>query len=638
MPPLSDELRAEVRDIRDDLVMSTLVFMLVAGTILFVGNMVRNLQLGTPLSVVHSLTYASFLGMYLLRKRLGANGIAWIIVTVLFLLGAAGVLTYGIAGNSGVVFMAFVFVTASFFGFGAGIGALVLACVTLLVGGASVWTGLVRIDGNIEKLLDSSLSWFAALATLVSMAGVLLAQVRHLTSRQMTLLHSQHHQARHDALTGLSNRVAAETILEKSIADARREDLSLGVVLLDLDRFKMINDSLGHHIGDQLLIEVGRRLQQSVRASDTVARLGGDEFLLILPRLASPEDAADIAHKLVRNLSEPYAIDGFVLHTQPSIGISSFPQDGTDVITLIQYADTAMYVAKNRGGGSFQYFSPAMNEAANVRLTLEQSLRRALRLGELRVHYQPKVDKQQRLTGLEALVRWQPAIGPLLSPDSFIGIAEESDLIDPLSDCILEEVCSQLRAWLDAGLKPVPVAVNMSARQLSRSTLPQRIAAVLAQHEIPAHYLEFELTESATMHEPEKAARVLYELDEMGFSLTIDDFGTGYSSLSHLRNLPLNALKIDKSFVANIAENGSELAIARSTIALAHNLGMRVVAEGVETPEQWEILIANGCDEMQGYMIGRPAPADHALAEALAAGRVDFSMQARPSRETAEKD
>ena len=625
MPPLSDELHAEVREIRDDLVLSTLAFMLIAGTVLFVGNMLRNLQLGTSLSVVHSLTYAALLCVYLLRKRLGADTIAWLIVTLLFVVGAAGVLTYGIAGNSGIVFIAFVFITASFFGFGAGVGALALACATLIVGGLSVWSGIIRIEEHVERLVGSSLGWFAALVSLLSMAGIILVQVRHITVRQLSLLHSQHHQARHDPLTGLANRVAAETILDKSIADAQRDNQALGVMLLDLDRFKTINDSLGHHVGDQLLVEVASRLRQSVRASDTAARLGGDEFLLILPRLGALEDAVDIAQKLVRNLSEPYAIEGFVLNTQPSIGISGYPQDGTDVVTLIQYADTAMYVAKSRGGASFQYFSPAMNEAAKTRLDLEQNLRKALRRGELHVHYQPKVDRYGHLTGLEALARWQPAVGPMLSPDEFIGIAEESDLIDALSDCILEAVCAQLRTWQSAGIAPVPVAVNISARQLSRSSLPQQIATILSRHELPAAYLELELTESATMFEPDKAARVLHELKAMGLSLTIDDFGTGYSSLSRLRNLPLSALKIDKSFVSSIAKNGSELAIARSTIALAHNLGMRVIAEGVETPAQWEALVANDCDEMQGYLVGRPTPADDALFRALSAGRLDLS-------------
>nr|MBL8410038.1 EAL domain-containing protein [Dechloromonas sp.] len=383
---------------------------------------------------------------------------------------------------------------------------------------------------------------------------------------------------------------------------------------------KNIHDSVGHHAGDRLLVEVAARVQHCVRGSDTVARLSGDEFVILLPRLLSP-DVTTIAGKLVEALSAPYRIGERELRTAPSVGISLCPRDAQDVETLIKYADTAMYAAKAKGGGRFQYFSPEMNQAATERLLIECRLREAIDHGRLALHYQPKIDMAGRLTGLEALLRLEIEGASPMRTAQYIAVAEESSLIDELGDWVIAAVCRQLRAWLDDGIRPPRVAINLSTRQLRQHDLAMRVAHRLNEAAVAPDLLEFEVTETAAMENPATAARRLDELGAMGVTLSIDDFGTGYSSLSHLRSLPLDALKIDHSFVRDIASDASDLAIARGTIALAHSLGLRVVAEGVETMAQWQLLRDHGCDEVQGYLIARPAPAED-LAGILSMGRI----------------
>jgi len=420
--------------------------------------------------------------------------------------------------------------------------------------------------------------------------------------------------------------MALESVLDQAIADALRENLGLAVFLLDLDRFKNINDSLGHNVGDHLLVEVASRLQACVRGADTVARLSGDEFVVLLPRLASP-DVTSVAAKLVEALSVPYWIGDRELRTTPSIGISLCPQDAQDVESMIKYADTAMYAAKAKGGARFQYFAREMNQAATERLHIEFRLREALDGGQFVLHYQPKIDMTGRLTGLEALLRWQLEGEAPLGPAQFIAIAEESGLIDEIGDWVIVTVCRQLRAWIDQGLDAPCVAINLSTRQLRQPDLAVKVGRMLVESGLSPDMLEFEVTETAAMENPQTAARRLDELGAMGLTLSIDDFGTGYSSLSHLRSLPLDALKIDRSFVRDIASDANDLAIARGTIALAHSLGLRVVAEGVETMAQWQLLRGLGCDEVQGYLIACPAPAEE-LAGILALGSIQLA--ARP--------
>ena len=620
MSSISEELAEQIRAIREEVVMKTLSVTLLAGGVLLVGNMARNLHLGNSLSIIHPLLYLSLFSVFLLRRRIGAARIAWFTVILLYLAATVGLFIYGLAGNSAAVYMAFCFVSTTFFGVRGGVVAAVLSIGSFALVGILHVGGLIALSFDLPTYMQNPYSWLAAVLTIGSMSWLVLSQVGRLNERHMKLLCEQHHQARHDALTGLHNRVALESILEQSIADALREDLALAVILLDLDRFKNINDSLGHNAGDRLLVEVAARLQHCVRGSDTVARLSGDEFVILLPRLLSP-DVTTIAGKLVEALSAPYRIGERELRTAPSVGISLCPRDAQDVETLIKYADTAMYAAKEKGGGRFQYFSPEMNQAATERLLIECRLREAIDHGRLALHYQPKIDMAGRLTGLEALLRLEIEGASPMRTAQYIAVAEESSLIDELGDWVIAAVCRQLRAWLDDGIRPPRVAINLSTRQLRQHDLAMRVARRLNEAAVAPDLLEFEVTETAAMENPATAARRLDELGAMGVTLSIDDFGTGYSSLSHLRSLPLDALKIDHSFVRDIASDASDLAIARGTIALAHSLGLRVVAEGVETMAQWQLLRDHGCDEVQGYLIARPAPAED-LAGILSMGRI----------------
>ncbi len=432
-----------------------------------------------------------------------------------------------------------------------------------------------------------------------------------------------HFLAHHDALTELPNRFSLELRLEQALVDARRHGWHVAVLFIDLDRFKVINDTLGHHVGDLLLIEVARRFRAAVRESDMVARLGGDEFVIVLPDLENGDAAAHVALKIVSALLDPIRIDGHDLHTSPSVGISLYPDDGLDVDTVMKNADTAMYHAKALGRNNYQFFAEEMNRAASERLSIEARLRQALARGELLLHYQPQFTAAgRRPTGVEALLRWQSPGAGLVAPDRFITIAEETGLIVPIGAWVLGEACRQLRRWLDAGIPPLRVAVNLSARQLRNADLVSTVREALAETGIPPQLLELEITESAVMDKPDEAIKVLQALKQMGVTLAIDDFGTGYSSLAYLKLFPIDHLKIDRSFVRDIERDPDDAAIAVSTIALAHSLGLRVVAEGVETRAQLEMLQRHRCDEVQGYYFSPPVAAE-AATELLHAAPAD---------------
>jgi len=416
--------------------------------------------------------------------------------------------------------------------------------------------------------------------------------------------------ASHDFLTGLPNRPLMNDLIRQGLANARRKDSKLALFFLDLDRFKTINDSLGHHVGDALLQGVASRLTECLRAGDTVARLGGDEFLVLLPDLRNSQDAAPVAEKILQAMQRTFVVQERELRITTSIGISLYPHDGDDLPSLVKNADAAMYHAKDVGRNSYQFFTPDMNARAFESLSMEMSLRRALERREFTLLYQPQLQTETgRLVGAEALIRWRhPDLG-LVLPSTFIPIAEQHGLILPIGDWVLEAVCTQIRAWLDDGLPVVPVAVNMSAIQFRQPALADRIGRILSETGLDPRLLELELTESSIMHEAERTISLLRQLEEMGLSLSIDDFGTGYSSLSYLRRFPIDKLKIDQSFVRDITTDPDAAAITTAIIAMGRSLKLRVVAEGVETAEQLEFLRSQHCDEVQGFHVGRPMSA-----------------------------
>jgi len=420
--------------------------------------------------------------------------------------------------------------------------------------------------------------------------------------------------AHHDALTGLVNRYNLENRLDQALLSAHRDNLCVAVMFIDMDRFKTINDSLGHYVGDQLLIEVGRRLHDCVRESDIVARLGGDEFIVVLTRITDEMDAAPLADKILRSLGQPYVFDGKEMHTSPSIGIAVYPGDGEDGPTLMKNADTAMYHAKDHGRNNVQYFTAAMNAAASERLGLENDLHQALRSGQMYLHYQPQVHAHSgKCFGVEALARWRhPLLGDV-SPLKFIPIAEESGLIEALGNWVMEEASRQLGAWRAEGIGDLRMAVNLSAQQLRSPGLVQAVDAMLKRHGLKGSDLELEITESVAMENPERAIGQLQGLRDLGIQLAIDDFGTGYSSLAYLKRLPIQVLKLDRTFVRDIETDPSDAEISAATLALAHNLDLKVTAEGVETEAQRDYLLRHQCDFMQGFLFSKPLPAEEAL-------------------------
>ncbi|MBR0565177.1 EAL domain-containing protein [Azoarcus sp. L1K30] len=419
-----------------------------------------------------------------------------------------------------------------------------------------------------------------------------------------------HHLAHHDTLTNLPNRALLQDRIEQAILQARRSNSHTAVLLLNLDRFKTINDSLGHDLGDGLLQQVALRCQSQVRESDTVARPGSDEFVIVIPEIAHPHDAANIARKLLASVSRPYLLGEHEIRVTASVGIAIFDGDGRTPAELLRNADAAMYRAKAEGRNAFQFYSADMNSASLGDLLLENQLRGALDRGELELHYQPKVCTETgNLVGAEALLRWRhPELG-LIAPGRFVPVAEESGLIVPIGEWVLREACRQLKAWRDAGLMPVPVAVNLSAQQFMNRQLAFLVEDVLAEAKLPAGLLGLELTETMLMRDVDRTIETLSALRSMGIDLSIDDFGTGYSSLAYLKQFSVNILKIDRSFVNDIHRENADGKIAAAVIALAHSLGMKVVAEGVETDAQRDFLHAHGCDQLQGYLFGRPITA-----------------------------
>jgi len=424
-----------------------------------------------------------------------------------------------------------------------------------------------------------------------------------------------HHMAYHDNLTGLPNRALLSDRLERAMLASQRSGRKLAVMFIDLDRFKTINDSLGHMTGDLLLKEVAGRLCRAVRASDTVARLGGDEFVVLVPGIRGADEAARVAEKIIEALTPAFPLDGHVLHVTPSIGICVYPDDGGDVDSLMRHADAAMYHAKGNGRNNYQFFTQTMNHAAALHFDLESSLRTALAQDQFELAYQPVIDiATRRLHGMEVLLRWRrPGYG-LVLPDRFIPIMEENGLIVPVGEWVMRQACEQSMAWQRQGLRPVPLAVNLSPRQFMHKGLVAAIGAVLRETGIDPALLEFEITETALMQHGEHTLEILRQINGMGLRLSIDDFGTGYSSLAYLKRFPVKKVKIDRAFIKDLEHSAEDRAIVSAIIALADSLQLSAVAEGVETEEQFALLQANGCRYAQGYLFSAPVPAINAQA------------------------
>lgn len=418
------------------------------------------------------------------------------------------------------------------------------------------------------------------------------------------------HMAHHDELTGLPNRALLRDRMEQALSQARRTGRPVALLFLDLDGFKYINDSLGHEVGDRLLRTVAGRLQAIVRQGDTVARLGGDEFVVMLVNLERADDATAIAHEIVQALSRPLLADERMLHVTVSLGLATFPADGDSAELLLKQADAAMYRAKAQGRNGFQCYTRDMGLQAHQRVELQGALRLAVEHGQFELHYQPQfAPDSRRVVAVEALIRWPHPVLGTVSPERFIPLAEETGLIAPIGRWVLRSACRQLQAWHAAGHTRLVMAVNLSARQFLAHDIPLLVREALDEHGLPPGALELELTETALMHNADSVRTTLLALKQIGVVLALDDFGTGYSSLNHLRRFPIDTIKIDKSFTAEIATSDGTAAIIRAIVAMARSLGVQTVAEGVEHDEQLRFLAALQCHRVQGYHLGRPLPA-----------------------------
>ncbi len=465
---------------------------------------------------------------------------------------------------------------------------------------------IIRPDGSIRYIHDRAFPIKNGSGEIYRIVGT----AQDITTRKEQEAHIQY-LAYHDSLTGLPNRSLVMDRLSQAITHAQRRKEALAILFLDLDRFKAINDTLGHPAGDSILQQTAERLIQILRDEDTVSRVGGDEFLILLTEIHSEENAGYVAEKILDALAVPFIINGHELHVRASIGISLYPRDDTRMEYLVKYADTALYLAKEQGRNTFRFFSPELDATVHKRLYLENDLRSAIEKNQLQLHYQPLLDSAfGRYSGAEALLRWKhPDLG-VIPPEEFIPIAEETGLIVPIGEWVLRTACLQARIWHEMGQGDFRVSVNLSRHQLEQPKLLENLAQILQETQCPPGLLELEITESGTMYDPEYAISKLQALSDMGVSLALDDYGTGYSSLTYLKRFPLDRLKIDRSFIHGIPEDNDDMAIVKSTVVLARHLRLKVVAEGVETEPQRNYLQDLGCEELQGYLIATPMPGD----------------------------
>ena len=479
----------------------------------------------------------------------------------------------------------------------------------IMVGGE--FFGVIELFGREVRPYDAEVAAFA------QNVGSQLGQFIARKQAESNLTFS----ANHDALTSLPNRFMFNERLTQALARAQRQNKKVAVLFIDLDRFKVINDTLGHDAGDRLLIELATQLRGCLRENDTIARQGGDEFVVLVEDINDANQVTGVAQKILETVAEAHVLGGQEFHITASIGISVYPDEGADVQALLKNADIAMYRAKEAGKNNFQFYSAEMNQHTFERLALETSLRRAVEREEFLLHYQPKVDlRSGRITGVEALVRWRhPDLG-MVSPAQFIPLAEETGLIAPIGDWVLRTACVEARRWVASGISEISVAVNLSAHQFAREDLAQSIHSVLLESGLEARFLEIEITESTVMHNAKSAAGILQQLKDLGIRVAIDDFGTGYSSLGYLKRFPIDSVKVDRSFILDIPHDNDDVAITRAVIAMAHSLRLKVIAEGVETEEQYQFLRDHDCDEMQGYYFSKPIDAE-ALVQLLSGPR-----------------
>ena len=483
--------------------------------------------------------------------------------------------------------------------------------------------GLIKDFESQVYRRDRSIIWVSENVRVVKDAngGLLFFEgtVEDITERKLQETVAQY-QATHDTLTGLLNRNALTTRLMEAL-ERRAPNEYVAVLYVDLDQFKYVNDSLGHQIGDQYLRIVASRLSACLRSPDSVARQGGDEFIVLLEQLSSREEITQIAQSILTSIAQSWRVNEYEIHTTCSIGISIAPSDAMDADTMLRHADAAMFRAKALGRNNFRHFTANLSNKAFDRLEWINRLRNALTGNEFLLHYQPKIEVLSgRIVGAEALLRWRTSDGNMVSPADFIPLAEEVGLIVPIGEWVLSEACRMNRAWQNAGYRPIPVAVNISAIQLERDDLVDKVMRILDDTGLTPRYLELEITESALMGDVKQSIHTLERLRALGVRSAIDDFGTGYSSLAHLKRFAVDTLKIDRSFISNITQDRGNIGIVQAIISLAHTLGLTVVAEGVETPEEYRHLSSRGCDQIQGYYSGRPIAAE-ALAEKLRAQR-----------------
>ncbi len=430
-------------------------------------------------------------------------------------------------------------------------------------------------------------------------------------SERRQLLQQMTHQAYHDSLTGLPNRMLFSDRVTQALTSAQRNKEEVAVLFLDLDRFKLVNDMMGHAVGDNVLREVAGKLRRCIRKNDTIARLGGDEFTIILPRVDSTEGVGKVAEKIIKALQKPWVLGQKEFYLTASVGIAVFPHDGSDAEAILKHADIAMYRAKEQGGNSYQFYTPDMNTKIWERLTMENSLRHALKRNEFVVHYQPQVNIITKdITGVEALVRWNHPKCGMVMPSEIIPLAEDTDLIVPIGEWVLYTACAQNKAWQKAGYPPMRITVNLSMRQFLQKNLLETITKILKRTGLDPAWLELEITETMALEDIDFTIKVLRELRNMGIQIAMDDFGTGYCSINYLKRFPIDTLKIDRSFVADVINNPQDAAIITTVIFLAQNLQLKIIAEGVETKEQLTFLEERQCYDMQGNLFSRPVPVE----------------------------